>query len=258
MVKGARYIALAATVITVAATPAAASAADAFPLVGWWPMNEGSGQVVRDWSLNGNNGRLGETSGADSHDPTWIRGVLLGSALRFDGDDYIRIPDSPSLEPQQITVAAWFRGTATPGVNKYLMGKGVYNCDHSSYALYTSASQGMAFYIADGDRWFRSPEAPATVWDGKWHHAAGTFDGQKVRLFIDGIEVGEGTPAVTSIAYDQPTSDGGTIGNYHGTYQDTSCDLYMNGDIDGVQVWSKALPVADIWRTLKSLVTLAR
>jgi hypothetical protein len=46
----------------------------------------------------------------------------------------------------------------------------------------------MGFYIGDGTRQFvRSPEAPTSVWDGKWHHAAGTFDGSTVRLFIDTI-----------------------------------------------------------------------
>jgi hypothetical protein len=46
-------------------------------------MNEGSGQVVRDWSGHGNNGTLGNSPGVDSQDPTWIPGVFAGSALRF-------------------------------------------------------------------------------------------------------------------------------------------------------------------------------
>jgi hypothetical protein len=62
-------------------------------------MNEGSGQVVRDWSGHGNNGTLGDSAAVDSHDPSWIPGVFAGSALRFGGDDYVSIPDSSSLEP---------------------------------------------------------------------------------------------------------------------------------------------------------------
>ena len=68
----------------------------------------------------------------------------------------------------------------------------------------------------------RSPEAPASVWDGKWHNAAGTFDGTTVRLFIDGKEIGNGTPVSTPIAYNPPAG-GGLIGDYHGT-----CDLYID------------------------------
>ena len=98
----------------------------------------------------------------------------------------------------------------------------------------------------------RSPEAPTSIWDGKWHNAAGTFDGKTVRLFIDGVEVGSGTPSSTPIVYNPPDG-GGVIGDYGGT-----CDLFFVGDVDGVQIWSRALPVADIWRFLKALFTTSR
>jgi hypothetical protein len=235
-----------------AALPATAGA-DGFPLVGWWPMNEGSGQVIHDYSGHHNNGQLGDSPVADGHDPTWIPGVFAGSALRFGGDDYVQIPDSTSLEPQAITVAAWIRGTSTPGQYKYVVSKGATGCESGSYGLYTSSNGGLAFYIGDGTRQFvRSPEAPTTVWDGKWHHAAGTFDGSTVRLFVDGQEVGHGTPASAGISYNPPDG-GGFIGDYHG-----SCDLYLIGDVDGVQIWSRALPVDDIWRFLKALFSTSR
>lgn len=245
--------AVAAISATTALTLPSVAGAETFPLRGWWPMNEGSGQVVRDWSGNGNNGQLGSTNRADANDPTWIRGVLLGSALRFDGGDFVRIPDSTDLDPQNITVATWFRGTSSPGQFKYLIAKGSVACDRTSYGLYTSQNGGLAFTIADGAGWYRSPEAPTSVWDGKWHHAAGTFDGSRLRLFIDGEEVGNGTPAQTVIAYNPPTGDG-FIGDYH----DDSCDMFFTGDIDGVQVWSRALPVDTIWRALRVLFSTSR
>ena len=34
--------------------------------------------------------------------------------------------------------------------------------------------------------------------------------------------------------------------------------LNLRGDVDGVQIWSRALPVADIWRVLKALFTTSR
>ncbi|HEX6618021.1 MAG TPA: hypothetical protein VF024_00100, partial [Solirubrobacteraceae bacterium] len=73
-------------------------------------MNEGSGQVIHDWSGHGNNGTLGNSADVDSQDPSWIPGVFFGSALRFDGTDIVQIPDSTSLDPQKITVSVWFRG----------------------------------------------------------------------------------------------------------------------------------------------------
>jgi hypothetical protein len=243
-----------AAALVLAGLPAAAQA-DALPLVGWWPMNEGTGQVVRDWSLHGNDGQLGSTPGPDANDPSWIPGVFVGSALRFDGvDDYVRIPDSQSLEPASLTVAAWVRGSGSPGAFRYIVAKGAVTCDHSSYGLYSSADGGVGFYVADTAQYHRSPEAPPTIWDGNWHNVAGTFDGTTVRLYVDGRQVGAGTPAATTIDYNLPVQ-GGTIGSYGG---DCNPALTLRGDVDGVQIWSRALPVDAIWRTLKALFTQAR
>ena len=43
--------------------------------------------------------------------------------------------------------------------------------------------------------------APNTVWDGTWHHVAGTYDGAAVRFYVDGAQVGTGTPASGPIVY---------------------------------------------------------
>ena len=40
-------------------------------LVGYWRLNDGSGQVAHDSTSNGNNGQLGSTSGIGTDDPTW-------------------------------------------------------------------------------------------------------------------------------------------------------------------------------------------
>jgi Concanavalin A-like lectin/glucanases superfamily len=250
------HLAAAAAAVALALAAPAAAHADSFPLAGWWPMNEGSGQTVRDWSGRGNNGYLGSTTGTDANDPSWVKGVLLGSALRFDGtDDFVTIPDSDSLEPQHLTVAAWVKGSGTPD-HRYIVGKGANACSTGSWGLYTGEGGGAAFYIADSPSFFyRSPEASASaVWDGKWHHVAGTFDGSTVRFYLDGVQMGSGTPAPTTIDYSLPIG-GGQIGSYPGT---CSPALTLTGDIDGVQVWSQALPVDTIWNALRSLFNLAK
>ena len=246
----------AAAAFTLAFAAPAVARADSFPLVGWWPMNEGSGQVVRDWSFHGNNGTLGSTSGVDANDPAWIKGVFLGSALRFDGtDDIVTIPASRSLQPAKLTVAAWVRSNGSPGNFRYVVSKGSNACTSSSYGLYTGANGGLIFYTADSDTHYNlSPDAGSSVWDGNWHNVAGTFDGTTVRLFVDGNEVGSGTPAAGPVDYSfaDETAD---IGNAVSSCPDA---LTLRGDVDGVQIWSQALPVAKIWATLKSLFTLSR
>jgi Concanavalin A-like lectin/glucanases superfamily len=227
--------------------PGMASAASYdFPLSGYWPMNEGRGQVVRDWSGNGNNGQLGSTAGVDANDPSWIRGIYGWSyGLHFNGGQFVTIPDSNDLEPQQLTVSAWFRGSGSPGEFKYLVAKGSNECVTGSYGLYTGVYGGLAFYVSDASAstFTASPAATPAVWDGKWHNASGTFDGETVRLFIDGKEIGTGTPrGGAPIGYDTPGGST-TVGTYGGT-----CDLSFTGDLDEVSIWKKPLPIAEIWK----------
>lgn len=217
-------------------------------------MNEGKGQTIYDWSGNGNNGTLGSTSGTDDNDPSWIKGVFFGSALRFDGNDFVRIPDSSDLESQNLTVSAWVRADASPGQLKYVMAKGQAGpCLASSYGMYTGYNGGLQFYVYDGSGtaagFHFSPEADASqVWDGRWHHVAGTYDGQTVRFFLDGNQIRNGTPSTAPVAYDLPSGDG-----LIGAYVDNSCGLYLVGDIDGVSVWNRALPISDIYSLLRGL-----
>jgi hypothetical protein len=257
MVRNRRFgCALAAALGSIALLAPATASAWSSPLSGWWPMNEGRGQVVYDWSGNGNDGTLGSTSGVDDNDPSWIKGVFFGSALRFGGDDFVRIPSSSDLESQNLTVSAWVRGTSSPGPFKYVMAKGTSGtCIASSYGLYTSSNGGMAFYVYDGSGetvgFHISPSADASaVWDGRWHNVAGTYDGRTVRLFVDGVQIGTGTPSTAPVYYGLPSGDG-----LIGTYLDSTCSLYLVGDIDGVSVWNRALPVAELAPIFRGLLT---
>ena len=230
------------------ALPGAASAATDFPLRAWWPLAEGKGQVIRDWSGRGHDGFLGETAGVDTHDPSWVRGVLFGSALRFDGvDDYAQVPDSADLHPQQLTVSLWFRGTGSPGTYRYLLARGGQDCTASSYGLETDFNGGLTFYVWDGGERHRSSEAGTDIWDGKWHNAAGTWDGTTARLFIDGKETAGSGNFPGTIDYSGPTGNT-VIGAYH-----AGCDLLFTGDIDQVMIWSTPLPVADVWKVFSTV-----
>jgi hypothetical protein len=252
---------LATATLLLLAAPAAAKA-DAFPLVGWWPMNEGSGQVIRDWSGHGNNGYLGSTPQVDDNDPGWIGGVFSGSALRFFGDDFATIPASSSLQPQRLTVDAWVRFDADAmggeaGIFKYPISMGGNGCDLSSYGMVTDVNQGLAFYIGSNGNYIVSPSAPSSMWDGNWHNVGGTFDGRTLRMYLDGVQMGNGTPvpAGTTIDYSLATTSG-AIGGYAG-----QCDsrlLNLRGDVDGVQIWSTSLPIDTIWRFLKAVLTNSR
>jgi hypothetical protein len=233
-------IAVTAGLLLAAMIPASASADS--PLAGYWPMYEGKGQVVHDISGNGNDGRLGSSLNTDGRDADWVKGLKgVGHALRFDGNDYIAIPDAPSLRQQRLTVEAWVNRKGSPGQFKYIVSKGGDRCEAASYGLYSSSNGGVAFYVYDGTKWWRTPQGSTSLWDGKWHHVAGTYDGSKVRLFVDGKQVGNGTSFSGKIKYETPAG-AGALGAYRG-----SCALTMSGIVDEARIWTLALPVEKIW-----------
>lgn len=216
-----------------------AAPAYAAPL-GQWPLNEGSGQVAADVSGRGIEGRLGALPGPDAQDPAWVAG-RLGSGLRFDDqlDQYVAIRDPSAFQPARVSVEAWVRRLGTPGQWRYVVSSGATGCRSAPYGLYSGFGGGLGFYVSDSDGYVLAPEAaPAAVWDGAWHHAAGTYDGRHVRLFVDGAEVGAGTGAELDIAYG-PAATGVYIGSYRG-----SCVRPFTGDIDEVTIHDSALSSA--------------
>lgn len=216
--------------------PCATASADP-SVVGDWRFDEGSGLVAADSSGLGNNGAL--SGGA-----TWVPGVVGGAALSFDGlTGQVRVPNSTSLEPAQVTVAAWVRRTGSPGAFKYVVSKGGAGCISSSYGLYTGPHGGLVFYVSTskGTAFALSPDAGGGVWDGNWHLATGTFDATSVRLFLDGVEIGSGTPWANPISYGLPESNDLFFGAYL-----TCPGLDYPGVIDEPEVWNRALSVTDI------------
>lgn len=196
-----------------------------------------TGQFVFDSSGGGLDGVLGSSSDADEADPARIAG-RWGGALSFNGSDRVTLPDSARLEPERISVEAWVRGSS-PGPWRYVLSKGANTCLTSSYGLYSGPAGGLAFYISDGNSYVLSPAIPTGgIWDGAWHYAVGTYDGQHVRLYVDGAQVGAGIAVDVQIGYGL-ASTAPLIGDYRG-----SCALPFSGDIDEVRVWNEALDPA--------------
>jgi hypothetical protein len=220
--------------------PGAASAAT--NLGAYWPLNESTGTAVQDVSANANAGVI---SGGAAHVPG-----RFDRALHFDGvDSQVLVARSPSLEPASITVEAWVRAPTSPGSFRYVMSNGANGCLVPSYGLYTGAGGGLAFVVSAGEEsnFTASPNVGAGVWDGAWHHVAGTFDGATVRLYVDGTQVGTGTAATLPIAYGLPTSTATLLGAFGGgPCPAGDGQLRYAGDVDEPHVWRRALSAQEI------------
>ena len=74
------------------------------------------------------------------------------------------------------------------------------------------------------------------MWDGNWHHIAGTYNGCVVKLYVDGAEISGGTGTTEGIDYN---NENFYIGSYGTGY-------YFSGLIDEVKVFSRPLPDSEI------------
>jgi hypothetical protein len=226
-----------AAALLVSAALATSPALAASGPVGVWKLDEGSGTRVADGSGNGNNGVL---SGGVS----WVPGTS-GSALSFDGvSGELKIADNDALEPAStLTVSAWIKNAGSPGKFSYVVAKGATSCIAASYGLYSGPDGGLDFYVSHGHGsvYARSPDAGQGVWDGNWHLAVGTYDGHTIRLYVDGVEVGTGTPWTGALEYVLPNSNDFYIGNYPGC-----ADHAFQGAIDDVMVWDRTLDATDV------------
>jgi hypothetical protein len=227
----------AAALLTVLGLLIAAPAKADTSLVGWWHFNEGAGTVANDASGYGHNGTV--SAGAP-----WAPGVW-GTGISFDGSTTrVQVPDTSTFEPASaVSVTAWVKASGSPGAFKYMVSKGASACLTASYGLYTGPSGGLMFYVAgsDGLSFTRSPDAGTGVWDGNWHFVAGTYDGSAVHLYVDGTEIGSGTPASGSIGYGLPDTNDLFVGHYAGC-----SGLDFTGMIDEPQVWTRALSPSDV------------
>jgi hypothetical protein len=226
---------------------AASASAASSPLDGWWPFYEGSGTVAHDNSGHGNTGTL---SGATQ----WVPGYF-GPGLSFDGSTArVDVPDSPSLDSTAaLSVGAYVKTSGSPGNFEYIVAKGASGCIAASYALYTGPNGGLQFYVSQnsGSSYTRSPDAGAAVWNGKWHFVVGTYDGSAVRLYVDGQQVGSGTPLSGPVGYGLPNGNDLFFGHYDGC-----SGLDFAGSLDEPTVWSTALTPQEVSASYKILTAL--
>lgn len=205
-------------------------------LIGWWPGDE-----------NAQN-RVGEIGGVASGGMAYLDGKI-GKAFAVNGKDaLVRIPNDPALQPGRVTVEAWVKA-ANVDPNKYIVGKALRSGTFGSYALYSGSNGGLSFYVANGSFFVSSPSLPPTFWDGNFHHVAGTYDGNAVRLYADGELVGANA-ASGAIVYGGDYENGDL---FIGSYGGPTSDNQWTGVIDEVAVYNDALSPAKI----KTIATTA-
>ncbi len=217
----------------------AAGAADA-TLVGWWKLDDGSGTVARDSSVNENHGTL-------NGDTAWVEGQL-GGALQLDGSTtHVEIPASINqaiINKGDFSMMAWIKTTNISGT-KYAFQQGdgngtgrswlfTVNGDISTYVGVGNFSAGV---IAELDEWYH---AGFTVIEGG--------DSDTLQMYVNGEPSGdEGTRAME-------TSEGGY---FIGSHKNLAAGSRWPGVVDDVRLYNRALTAEQIQKVMIGAAELA-
>jgi hypothetical protein len=165
-------------------------------LIGFWRLDEPSGSsVAHDSSLNNNTGTL---NGLDPGS-AWVADGPEGRALAPQGQGYVEVPDSESIDTitNAVTMAAWIYidGTITDYATAISRQLGTGYGQHYHLSIRSDMKPGLFITTPDSGQLFIN--GPTAVPLQTWVHIAGTYDGSMARLYLNGVDVADG--AVTGL-----------------------------------------------------------
>jgi hypothetical protein len=198
--------------------------------VAYYPLDTGAGSQAYDMSPNSNDGSL-------TGSPGWITGEI-GEGLSFNGtNQYVSAPTSSSLsQTGDLTIEAWVNLTNYTNANE-LVAKTVGNgSSNNTYELRTQASTGDLQFLGF-DTALRTITSSTAVPTGGWHHVAVTKTGGTAVLYIDGVQVGQGSVGTTT----SNTSD-----LKLGARDDLAAGFFLNGSLDEVRLYDRSLTSQEI------------
>ena len=215
-------------------------------LVSWWRAEGNATDAA-----GGNNGVL-------LNDATFGTGEA-GQGFSFDGiNDLVKIPKAANLDVgNQVTIEFWMKASPGNAMNTY---QGLVTSDFFGIEIangYVLGPLGVEFFIStDGGASVSPSSYPDTatvngggaqVSAGVWHHVAGTYDGTKLQLYIDGqpwgvpnYHTGAISPMLANSFVAIGAEDGRTI------CPDCVGSRYFNGQIDEPAIYNRALSQSEI------------
>ena len=200
-------------------------------LLSHWELDEGTGTETAD-SANTGTGTL--QNGA-----AWTTGRLAGSVSLDGVDDYIALPPF-DVKGSAMTLTAWVRNTGSPtGVLQPFVAKeGAEGGPYWVLGLGQTSTglNRLRFRLRTGSS-STLVASSGNLLLNTWYHAAATYDGTTMRLYLNGTEVG-------SMAASGSVSNGNKVPVYIGRSPEGSS--YLHGAIDDVRIYSSALTSVEI------------
>lgn len=171
-----------------------------------------------------------------------------GGGYGFDGTNHLEIPHRDELEPEHFTLGFWaFVPTDHQPSQKtfpWLVCKNSHEQAEGNYGLVLLGGRPQArLNIGGGRENAFEVTAPAPLKAESWHHLAMSYDGETLRLFVNGEPSGE-----TRIGRQRKPGSGGLA---FGRRQDNSGDGYhFRGILDEIRLYPRALSASELKQSM--------
>jgi Concanavalin A-like lectin/glucanases superfamily len=209
-------------------------------LIGYWPMNEGSGLKAGDFSGFGHIGIF-------NNSPIWTSGKL-GGALSFNGNtpDALVISNSSGVADNlaNMSIALWFK-TTEPGMGA-LISKIFDDTNVPGWMLLMGELSNpgrISFQTQQDASTWHLAQTNAAYNDGKWHHLVATLSGGvegTITIYVDGAAVSttaNDSGTVTTDSNAQNIVIGDSVSH---------TDIGITSAIDDVRIYNRALGAVDV------------
>jgi hypothetical protein len=198
---------------------------------------------ITDYSSNENFGLTGKRNAS----PKWISNGKKGGAMEFDGsNDFLHVPSDKTLENiSQFTVETWIKheqwGDDWASIISKPISADAWQKPWAVFKLSRNSNKdNLNFQITVGDNEPVSLQSEEDIPNNKWTHVAGTYDGENLKLFINGtldkkLHVGKALLKQTNtdvfIAKNSNAVDSGE---------------YYKGALDELKIFNKPLSAAQV------------
>ncbi len=190
-------------------------------------LTEGTRYYVRSYAINSKGTSYGETK-------SFVAKTGSGSAITFDGNDYITVPNSTSTTPgTALTFESWIY------ISSNLMGNIVMKGDYGWGVIIgadgCSSGNKLNYWVNGGCG--SSIASTGTIPLNQWTHIAvvvTTSPSQSLQFYINGMDAGSSTSGSITI------NNGNNNPLFIGTQGYCYCN-YFNGQMDEVRLWNAAL-----------------
>jgi hypothetical protein len=173
------------------------------------------------------------------------------NSLEFDGlSSYISVPSTSALDiTDMITIEAWINSSAwgSTSAKNSIVCKHGWTFGEEGYVLRTGGTGELSFNIAGVDQfgvpvsWQEVVSPVAALQLNTWYHVAGTFDGNYLRIYIDGN-------IIDSVAFTGTIALSSDYSLAIGKLADMSQPegRYFSGHMDEVRIWHRVLSAQEL------------